>query len=709
MVSYRRQTFICCLAFMALIAVAAVARCADILVELESRHAALLANVAGVALVMSLVPVVFLAVVLNRRMRRDIDRLQTGINQLALPGHEVPDEPFRFEEFDECARKLREVARTLSERQEQLTDGASRDALTGLPNRRTMKYVLAREVAFAERTGWPLSVVMVDIDHFKALNDTYGHQAGDHVLERTARRLDSLVRSSDVVARYGGEEFVLIFPGTGLDLAVEVAQQLRNALRCDRFTFDKQEMSVTASFGVAELHSCGAEDADTLVSKADTALYEAKNTGRDRVVAATCTREEARTCVEPSEPAANAPAKAAVQATDEPLDRDTMSLMGSMFSILQLLPDRQRVAYDVVQQVAAVLHSPRALLYAYDTPRKQLMPLSSSRIEERDRLTTIETPGELRTWFETHRAQDTASVRRHLEPETAADWGDERYPAYVRVPLTAYGELLGVVVAAVDQPGFELLQRQRTVLAALGTIGATALRTCGVFAQQEERWVGLIEAMCRAIHSQDAFKREHARRVADISVILARALGQQDRDALQLIRVAGLVHDIGKIGLPPQLFNKKGRLRAGERQQLQQHCRMGADLLTAVPQLQRLSTVVLHHHEHFDGGGYPEGLAGSEIPIESRIISVADAYDAMTSDRPYRTALSHAEAIRRIREAALAQFDPAVVQVFLDLFESEQHRDLLLAASFQDVANWTPSSKISALQSEQTVSAAALR
>lgn len=697
MVSYRRQTFICCLAFVAMIAVATVARCADAFLPAGSDYAGLLRNISAGAVILSLVPVVFLALVLNNRMRKDIDRLQTGINQLALPGHELPSGSFRFEEFDECARKLSDVARTLSERQEQLSDGASRDALTGLPNRRTMKYVLTREVAFAERTGWPLSVVMMDIDHFKALNDTYGHQAGDHVLERTARRLDSLVRSSDVVARYGGEEFMLIFPGTGQELAVEVAQQLRNALRCDRFTYDHNEISLTASFGVAELHSCGARDADALISKADAALYEAKHSGRDRVVAAASAVDHAE---EPSTPAASPAAPTHnpnVTPVHDPIDRDTMSLMGSIFSILQLLPDRQRVAYDVVQQVAVVLHSPRAILYTQDSGRGQLVPVSSSRLEERDRLGSIDTPTALRGWFEAQRQGDVASVRRHLEPEVVAEWGDERVPAFVRVPLTAYGELTGVVLAAVDNPECELTHRQRTILAALGTIGATALRTCGVFAQQEERWVGLIAALCRAVHSLDAFKREHACRVADIAVVLARALGQQDRDALQLIRVAGLVHDIGKVALPPQLFKKKGRLRNSERQQMQEHCARGAELLSEVPQLQRLSQIVMHHHEHFDGGGYPEGLAGAEIPIESRIIAVADAYDAMTNERPFRAALSHAEAIRRIREAAMSQFDPAVVKVFLDLFESEQHRDLLLAASFQDVANWTPNPKTPAI------------
>lgn len=700
MVSYRRQTVFCCIGFMTFIAIAAVARSADVLLPASEEYAPVLRSIAGIALVLSLLPVVFLALVLNRRMRVDIDRLLSGIHQLALPDRDEPQDTFRYEEFGECARKLREVARTLSERQERLNDGASRDALTGLPNRRTMKYVLSREVAFAERTGWPLSLVMVDIDHFKALNDTYGHQAGDHVLERTARRLDSLVRSSDVVARYGGEEFVLIFPGTGLDMAVEVAQQLRNALRCDRFAYDSFEIAVTASFGVAELHSCEAQGADALIARADGALYEAKKQGRDRVVAARPTTEVRPVGDEPAPdqtpPALPAPAKARpspATTSNEPVDRDTMSLMGSIYSILQLLPDRQRVAQDVVQQMAVVVHSPRAILYALDTSRGQLAPLATSRIEERDRLAAVETPTDLRQWFDAQALGDTAGICQQVEPEVVPGRPDELYPAYVRVPMTAYGELIGVAVAPVEESEFELGQRQKTILSALGTIGATALRTCGVFARQEEGWVGLIESLCRAIHSNDAFKQSHGRKVADMAVVLARALGQQDRDALQLMRVAGMVHDIGKVGLPAQLFKKKGRLRAGERKQMQEHCRIGAELLTSVTQLQHLSKIVRHHHEHFDGGGYPDGLAGTEIPIESRIIAVADAYDAMTHDRPFRPALTHDEAIRRIRDGAMTQFDPAVVSVFLELFESEAHCDMLLSASFHDVASWTPNPK----------------
>jgi diguanylate cyclase (GGDEF)-like protein/putative nucleotidyltransferase with HDIG domain len=689
-VSYRRQSIRYCILFLILLAIGAVCISAPVLLPGTSERGEWMRSIGSLALGVSLVPVLGLAVVLTHRMRRDLERLQQGIDRLSDPEQASVTEPFQFAEFNACAQKLKEVSGKLNARQEQLNDGASRDALTGLPNRRTMKYVMSREVAFAERTGWPLSVVMADLDHFKQLNDTYGHQAGDFVLERTARRLDSLVRNSDVVARYGGEEFMLILPGTGLEQAVEVAQQLRNALRCDRMRFENCDITVTASFGVAELHSCAASDADMLVSKADAALYAAKDQGRDRVVAASVSTPD-RQVEAPTPPTASTSSEA--NNADDPIDRDTMSLMGSIFSILQLMPDRYRVACDLAQQVAAVAHAHRAVLYLHDPGRGQLVPLASSRIEERDRLVAIETPAELSAWFhEQRQIGDTPKARNLDTVEVCPPTDDDEIPK-LRIGLVSFGELIGVIVSDLEPSEQGISDRQRTVLSALSTIGATALRTCGTYLQQEDRWVGLIEALARAIHSVDAFQRKHARRVADIAVVLARALGQQDRDELQMIRVAGLVHDIGKIGLPKTLFTKKGRLRGTERAQMQEHCKLGADILDTAPDLQRLAKVVLHHHEHYDGGGYPDGLAGSEIPIESRIIAVADAYDAMTNERPFRAALSHDEAIRRLRAASVSQFDPAVVGMFVELFEHAAHRDLLLEASFHDVANWTPNRK----------------
>jgi len=230
------------------------------------------------------------------------------------------------------------------------------------------------------------------------------------------------------------------------------------------------------------------------------------------------------------------------------------------------------------------------------------------------------------------------------------------------------------VIEAEDLPSdLRLSKRQQTVLSALSAIGATALKNCDTYERLTTRLCGLIDALCSAVHVNDAYKRNHCRRVSALTMELARAMGQHDEEELQLLRVAGLVHDIGNIELPERLFKKKGRLRDGEWKLLQEHCRIGADIIDGAAEMGRLASIIRHHHEHYDGGGYPDGLAGNEIPIESRIIAVADAYVAMTSPRPHRPEMSHDEATKQIREGAGRQFDPATVDAFLEWTDRSEH------------------------------------
>jgi HD-GYP domain-containing protein (c-di-GMP phosphodiesterase class II) len=132
----------------------------------------------------------------------------------------------------------------------------------------------------------------------------------------------------------------------------------------------------------------------------------------------------------------------------------------------------------------------------------------------------------------------------------------------------------------------------------------------------------------------------------------------------QLVDLCGLVHDIGKIGLPPGLLEKPGALTPEERVQMEDHSAIGERILANVEDYSEIAVIVRHHHERWDGAGYPDGLSGSEIPMISRVLAVADAYDAMTSDRPYRAALPSGEARRRLQEGAGTQFDADVVAAF---------------------------------------------
>ncbi len=177
-------------------------------------------------------------------------------------------------------------------------------------------------------------------------------------------------------------------------------------------------------------------------------------------------------------------------------------------------------------------------------------------------------------------------------------------------------------------------------------------------------FMGSIKALAQALEAKDEYTQGHSERVAEVSVGIARylSLGESEIDDMWL---AGFLHDIGKIGIQESVLNKPGELTACEWDLIKQHPVLAERILRPIEELSEVIKVVRHHHERYDGSGYPDGLAGSEIPLGARILSVADAYDALTSKRPYRDALSHTDTIAVLEEAAGTQFDPVIVRAFL--------------------------------------------
>jgi putative nucleotidyltransferase with HDIG domain len=170
-----------------------------------------------------------------------------------------------------------------------------------------------------------------------------------------------------------------------------------------------------------------------------------------------------------------------------------------------------------------------------------------------------------------------------------------------------------------------------------------------------------------AIEARDPYTRGHSARVTALAEALARALGWSE-ERLASLRIGGPLHDIGKLTVSDEVLRKEGRLDSLELEQIREHPRAGARILLRLAALREAIPYVLYHHERWDGNGYPSGKAGAEIPLEARVLAIADAFDAMTSDRPYRRALTHDQAVAEVERCAGTQFDPEIARVFLELF-----------------------------------------
>lgn len=185
------------------------------------------------------------------------------------------------------------------------------------------------------------------------------------------------------------------------------------------------------------------------------------------------------------------------------------------------------------------------------------------------------------------------------------------------------------------------------------------------YVQLKQTHIETIQSLAATLDAKDPYTHGHSQRVADIAMAIARKLQLSTKD-LEAVHYAGLLHDIGKIGVQDEVLNKEGRLTEEEWEKIRSHATIGADIVKRVRFLDGVSAIIRHHHESYDGTGYPDGLKGEEIPLGARILGVADAFDAMTTERPYRKALSLDIAVAELKRNSGQQFDPRVVQAFIE-------------------------------------------
>ncbi len=398
------------------------------------------------------------------------------------------------------------IALQMVELQDKLLFLANTDELTGLTNRRHFFNILEREILCAKIKDNPISVMILDLDHFKSINDTYGHLSGDTVLKQAAEILQQSIYPLDVVARYGGDEFVILMPSTPPEKAAQAAERLRGIVDSHEWKVPNQQVSMTTSIGLANSDYRNSLSPAELIEDADSALYAAKRSGRN--------------CV---------------------------------------------VCYDQI--------NPR---------QKVLNP------QERD---------------------------------------------------------------------FQELQNKVSSLAR----------------QLQSHARGTVSALARAANAviKDPYMVHHAENVRDYAAAIARQM-KLTPQLIKRIGIAAILMDIGKIGLPIHILKKPTPLTEEEEQIVRQHPVAATQILAPIVFFEQEARTIKHHHENFDGSGYPDGLKAKEIPIGSRILTVADAFDAITSDHAYAPARSCAHALNEIAGRAGSQFDPEVVEAFQKAYQEHK-------------------------------------
>jgi diguanylate cyclase (GGDEF)-like protein len=567
---------------------------------------------------------------------------------------------------EELARREAELAR-LNVR---LREDSRRDPLTGLRNRRALVEDLPDIELDTRRHGQSLAIAICDVDRFKAYNDQLGHIAGDQALRAIAATVRMQLRAGDAAYRYGGEELVLVLRDADTPEALAAAERVRAAVESAALPHPADPSGVvTVSIGVA----AGKGDAPEMLARADRALYEAKHGGRNGVRASEGekTRKPARRRTDPVEQPLLRHLRGLLEISRAAASgRGPLPVLESMAELIRSEMQFQTVAVNLREgqddDLRVVLvagdEDARSALLGNVNPWATWHPLID---RAHDRLGASWLPAGSYDW-------DEAVDPNIYTPESGRSLGPDGWDPddMLLLPLrSATGEVLGIV--SLDEPLTGRRPTDDEVRALVAVAGHTALaieqvlvaRTAAPTGEAPELRLAAAMLLAETLDLRDAGTAEHSRTVGQFARDTAAALGLEPA-RVDRLQAAGVLHDLGKLGIADAILHKPGALTEAEWLEMTRHPEIGARILEHAG-LRDIAAWVLAHHERLDGRGYPAGLAADEIPLESRVLAVADAYEAMISDRPYRRGMPVDEARAELVRCAGTQFDPTVVEAFL--------------------------------------------
>jgi diguanylate cyclase (GGDEF)-like protein/putative nucleotidyltransferase with HDIG domain len=534
---------------------------------------------------------------------------------------------------------------------------ASLDPLTGALNRMGLEDALERSWQLSRRYVLPMGVAVVDLDHFKMLNDSYGHSAGDEVIREFAHLLREVCRGSDVVARYGGDEFVVILPQADEVAARIFSERLLAATRQRVFCRQTHRMRMTVSIGLSTTQSplppaTGSE----LLNQADRALYISKREGRNRF----CVWPE-NTETAPSRPSPATALSGGSGTGGEPSAEEKPGYRGRL-----LVVDDEEMVRKTVQ---VILRTDGYEVDACDSADVALHMMRKEKAHTYDVvLTDLNMPGKSGIELLQEIAVADASVIKIVitgfaTVDNAVSSLREGAYDFIQKPLRAT-QLIATVRRALEfrrlkvenaryHAHLEELVRERS---------AQLAASLEEIRRSHEFTLEALVAMLDARENQTA---RHSLRVRDLAVALGKRVGF-DEEELRALGQGALLHDIGKISITDAILLKPGPLLPEEWEIMRRHPETGYRILKPSAYLKDAAMIVWQHHECFDGSGYPRGLRGEDICVGARIFKLVDVYEATRSERVYRSAMCIEDVVKIIRGGSGTAFDPRMAEVFLN-------------------------------------------